>query len=217
MKITKLLSIAIFALLFISGCSLKNSILTSNQEQILKEQNEQAYEELAQFIYDKNVDNLVLLMDKHTGKRTGGDCSGFVSFLNNTNNQIYFNNDDLNKHFTKGGGKSNAMYNLYKSRGKISFEMPEIGDLIFFANTTRNTKNKKTQIITHVGVIRDIYENGRVSFVHNTRGKNRIDYMNLSKKNTHISGKKIENSYILRCLNKSCLTSNKFVGYGKIR
>ena len=162
--------------------------------------------------------NLLELMEGYLGKKDGGDCSGFVSLINKNFNNTFFSEKQLSKYYTKHGLKSEAMFKLYESKNLITKTNPEIGDLIFFNNTTKKTKNnKKSKIITHVGIISSIEKDGRIGFTHNTRGRNTVHYMNLNDKNTHKNGKKEINSYIVVCKNKSisCLTSNRFSGFGK--
>lgn len=89
--------------------------------------------------------------------------------------------------------------------------------LFFWQNTTRGIKNKKTGAITHVGVIREIYSDGRIRFVHFASGRNRSDFMDLQNPKVHKIGKKTVNSYVARCKRKNfCLASNLFAGFGKV-
>ena len=158
---------------------------------------------------NENGLRLLDLMQDYLGKKDGGDCSGFVSLINKKFRDSFFNEKELHKFYTARGLKSEAMFRLYESKNLISFENPEVGDLIFFNNTTKNTKNnKKAKIITHV-----------VGFTHNTRGKNAVHFMNLNEKDTHKKGKKELNSYVVACKSKSaaCLAANRFAGYGKAR
>ena len=56
---------------------------------------------------------LISWVDKYTGTRVGGDCSGFITALNSKNKEIFFNSKELPKYFTNGR-KSQAIYNYYK-------------------------------------------------------------------------------------------------------
>ena len=162
---------------------------------------------------------LLDLMQKYVGKRDGGDCSGFVTLINKKFNRDFFDEKELDKFYTKRGLKSEAMFKLYESKNLISFDDPQVGDLIFFNNTTRSTKNnKKAKIITHVGIVSSVEKDGTVAFTHHTKGKNMVDFMNLNDKNTRKKGKKELNSYVVSCKNKStsCLASNRFAGFGKV-
>lgn len=194
--------------LFMAGCAEKNNALTIGDASIS--------DELA---FKLNPETWALLssIDRKTGKRIGGDCSGFITVLNDRNDNIYFDSSELMEHMS-GGGKSAGIYRLYAANNAISTENPRPGDLIFFYNTTSRTKNSKKKQITHIGVVRDVYKDGRVGFIHNTRGRNQLDYMNLKKNNTHRAGTKIENSYIVSCArgDSSCLSANRFAGFGKI-
>ena len=120
------------------------------------------------------------------------------------------------KYFTNGR-KSQAIYNYYSRKNLLS-NTPRVGDLVFFQNTLRSNKGKVNNEISHIGIVREIYADGRVKFVHNTRGRNQADFVNLNKKNVHVAGQKMENSYIVRCGKDriSCLASNRFAGYGRV-
>ena len=169
---------------------------------------------------NENGLRLLDLMQDYLGKKDGGDCSGFVSLINKKFRDSFFNEKELHKFYTARGLKSEAMFRLYESKNLISFENPEVGDLIFFNNTTKSTKNnKKAKIITHVGIVSSVEKDGTVGFTHNTRGKNAVHFMNLNEKDTHKKGKKELNSYVVACKSKSaaCLAANRFAGYGKAR
>jgi len=162
---------------------------------------------------------LLNLLQGYIGKRDGGDCSGFVTLINKKFNRDFFDEKELDKFYTKRGLKSEAMFKLYESKNLISFDDPQVGDLIFFNNTTRSTKNnKKAKIVTHVGIVSSVEKDGTVAFTHHTKGKNMVDFMNLNDKNTRKKGKKELNSYVVSCKNKStsCLASNRFAGFGKV-
>ena len=162
---------------------------------------------------------LLDLIQKYMGKRDGGDCSGFVTLINKKFNRDFFDEKELDKFYTKRGLKSEAMFKLYESKNLIAFDDPQVGDLIFFNNTTKSTKNnKKAKIVTHVGIVSRVEKDGTVGFTHNSRGKNSVDFMNLNDKNTRKKGKKELNSYVVSCKNKStsCLASNRFSGFGKV-
>ena len=161
---------------------------------------------------------LLNLLQGYIGKRDGGDCSGFVTLINKKLNRDFFDEKELDKFYTKHGLKSEAMFKLYESKNLISFNDPKVGDLVFFNNTTRSTKNnKKAKIVTHVGIVSSVEKDGTVGFTHNSRGKNSVDFMNLKNKNTRKKGNKELNSYVVSCKNNntSCLASNRFAGYVK--
>ena len=162
---------------------------------------------------------LLNLLQGYIGKRDGGDCSGFVTLVNKKFNRDFFDEKELDKFYTKRGLKSEAMFKLYESKNLIAFDDPKVGDLVFFNNTTRSTKNnKKAKIVTHVGIVSSVEKDGTVAFTHHTKGKNMVDFMNLNDKNTRKKGKKELNSYVVSCKNKStsCLASNRFSGFGKV-
>lgn len=168
--------------------------------------------------FDVKERALLDLMQKYIGKKDGGDCSGFVTLINRQFSLNLFDENELDKFYTARGLKSEAMFRLYESKNLISFENPEVGDLIFFNNTTKSTKNnKKAKIITHVGIVSSVEKDGTVGFTHHAKGKNAVDFMNLNDKNTRKNGKKELNSFVATCKDKSasCLASNRFAGFGK--
>ena len=160
----------------------------------------------------------LLRIERRIGKKDGGDCSGFVTLINRQFSLNLFDENELDKFYTKHGLKSEAMFKLYESKNLIAFDDPKVGDLVFFNNTTRSTKNnKKAKIVTHVGIVSSVEKDGTVGFTHHARGKNAVDFMNLKNKNTRKKGNKELNSYVVSCKNNntSCLASNRFAGFGK--
>ena len=225
---------ALFLAAFMSGCTNvsssapKNTMLTK-QSQIqatasLEKNKIQSWG--SKTFYGKTGDRLdaketalLNLLQGYIGKRDGGDCSGFVTLVNKKLNRDFFDEKELDKFYTKYGLKSEAMFKLYESKNLIAFDDPKVGDLVFFNNTTRSTKNnKKAKIVTHVGIVSSVEKDGTVGFTHHARGKNAVDFMNLNDKNTRKKGKKELNSYVVSCKNKStsCLASNRFAGFGKV-
>lgn len=204
----KNLVLALFCLIFLTGCIQKQTVVDASLVGDID------------FIESicKNQDFVKTLESLNQDKKDG-DCSGLIYLINKKHNNIYFLKEDIYKFMPKSGRRSAGIYNFYKANKNLVFDNPTPGDLIFFHNTTKNTKNSKIKEITHIGVVKEVFNDGRVSFLHNTRGKNKIDYINLNKKNNHKIKNKIENSYIIRCSkNKiSCLASNRFAGYGKIK
>lgn len=212
----------ISATIFFAGCSTTvSSSQNITQEYIQDNESFHSYnttysDDISGDFKFKN--SLSSSIDKYINTKAGGDCSGFILVLNKEHDSVFFNNKTINHFFTKGKGRSQAIFNYYNSRNKIAFQNPQVGDLIFFQNTTRSTKKSKHRNITHMGIVSEIFKDGRVRFVHNLKGKNQNGYMNLNKKNIFSSGDKTENSYIISCSHNqtSCLTSNKFAGYGKV-
>ena len=224
---------ALFLAAFMSGCANvssstpKNTMLT-NQSQIqatasIEKNKIQSWG--SKTFYGKIGDRLdtketalLNLLQGYIGKRDGGDCSGFVTLINKKFNRDFFDEKELDKFYTKRGLKSEAMFKLYESKNLIAFDDPKVGDLVFFNNTTRSTKNnKKAKIVTHVGIVSSVEKDGTVGFTHHARGKNAVDFMNLKNKNTRKKGNKELNSYVVSCKNNntSCLASNRFAGFGK--
>lgn len=142
------------------------------------------------------------------------DCSALISAINAKNNQIYFNPTTLNRYFTNKR-KSQAIYNLFEAQNKLKFDAPQKGDLVFFSNTTKDTKFKKTHQITHIGVVLQIIDKQNLIFLHNSGGRNILGYMNLSRKNDYTKDGKVINSYLIsKCKSAYCLASNRFSAFG---
>lgn len=181
------------------------------------------YETLVAIIKEheqKHSDEIANLVKKYLNKRNGGDCSGFVSFINKQHQNVYFKERQLDKFYTKRGSKSEAIFNFYKSKNLIIQKEPKVGDLIFFHNTTNKTKNNlKNKFITHIGIVDKVYKDGGIRFSHHNGKKIDYGFMNLNHKNTHIKNNKTLNSYIISCkkFNTSCLSSNRFAGFASVR
>ncbi|MFC2345328.1 CHAP domain-containing protein [Campylobacter sp.] len=224
---------ALFLAAFMSGCANVSSSAPKNT-MLTKQSKTQATTSLekdkiqnwgSKTFYGKTGDRLdaketalLNLLQGYIGKRDGGDCSGFVTLVNKKLNRDFFDEKELDKFYTKYGLKSEAMFKLYESKNLIAFDDPKVGDLVFFNNTTRSTKNnKKAKIVTHVGIVSSVEKDGTVGFTHHARGKNAVDFMNLKNKNTRKKGNKELNSYVVSCKNNntSCLASNRFAGFGK--
>lgn len=221
----KSFAIAIFLVFILSfaGCASKGQITT--KEVTKKEQ-----------IYSKtfktkdtnstslNSENLNIknkfLLTKYLGTKTGYDCSSFVSIINSVNSNIFYKESDVSKFYDRSGRKSKAIYNLYANKNKISFKPPDAGDLIFFANTLGDgvKANKDKKNITHIGIVTQVFKDGTIEFAHYIKDRVKNSYMNLKYKNIHIKDGKEINSFIIRCKSKSasCLTSNRFAGFGKV-
>lgn len=160
------------------------------------------------------------LMSRYLNKKDGADCSGFVSLINKKSENTYFKERNLDKFYSKRGLKSEAIFNLYQSQNLITESKPKVGDLVFFNNTTDKTKNyKKTKVITHVGIVDKIYEDGTIRFMHHSGKKSKYGFMNFTHKNRHKSKDKVLNSYVVNCKKKtsSCLASNRFAGFGSVK
>ena len=224
---------ALFLAAFMSGCANVSSSAPKNT-MLTKQSKTQATTSLekdkiqnwgSKTFYGKTGDRLdaketalLNLLQGYIGKRDGGDCSGFVTLVNKKLNRDFFDEKELDKFYTKHGLKSEAMFKLYESKNLIAFDDPKVGDLVFFNNTTRSTKNnKKAKIVTHVGIVSSVEKDGTVGFTHHARGKNAVDFMNLKNKNTRKKGNKELNSYVVSCKNNntSCLASNRCAGFGK--
>nr|WP_314400296.1 NlpC/P60 family protein [uncultured Campylobacter sp.] len=217
MKFTIFLPLAPIAALIFSGCANSTPKIypTDQSGQILNARFLNSQQDVFNDLGGKALSNF---MQGFLGKKDGGDCSGFVSLVNKNINNVYFFETNLLKFYGENGSKSQAIYNFYKKRNLISQTSPKLGDLVFFNNTTSQTKDKNKQIITHLGIIDRIEDDGTIRFMHNTRGKNKSGFINLFQKNSHKIGGKEVNSYIVACKggDAACLTSNRFAGFGKV-
>ncbi|MGM9995521.1 MAG: CHAP domain-containing protein [Campylobacter sp.] len=197
---------------FITGCATGSSQGSANFYNKYNK-NKQSYQRDT----EKREKNPNFNLKKYTNTRIGGDCSGLITAINKNNSSAIFHPKELNKYYSSGR-KSQAMFDLYKDKNKISFSQPQVGDLVFFNNTTRATKGGSKKLITHVGIVSKVNEDGSVEFLHNIRGKNVLSVMNLSLPNDHkIAGKQVNDYIISRCNDSSCLVSNRFSGYGRVK
>ena len=197
---------------FITGCATGSSQSSANFYNKYNK-NKQSYQRDT----EKREKNPNFNLKKYTNTRIGGDCSGLITAINKNNGSAIFDPKELNKYYSSGR-KSQAMFDLYKDKNKISFSQPQVGDLVFFNNTTKATKGGSKKLITHVGIVSKVNEDGSVEFLHNIRGKNVLSVMNLSLPNDHkIAGKQVNDYIISKCKDSSCLVSNRFSGYGRVK
>ena len=197
---------------FITGCATGSSQSSANFYNKYNK-NKQSYQRDT----EKREKNPNFNLKKYTNTRIGGDCSGLITAINKNNNSAIFDPKELNKYYNSGR-KSQAMFDLYKDKNKIYFSQPQVGDLVFFNNTTRATKGRSKKLITHVGIVSKVNKDGSVEFLHNIRGKNVLSVMNLSLANDHkIAGKQVNDYIISKCKDSSCLVSNRFSGYGRVK
>lgn len=207
-KIKTLLFLALGAVLF-AGCATGGSQSSAK----LHNKNKQVYEKSA----ENRGKNPNFNLKKYTNTRIGGDCSGLITAINKNNGSAIFDPKELNKYYSSGR-KSQAMFDLYKDKNKISFSKPQVGDLVFFNNTTKGTKGGKKKLITHVGIVSKVNNDGSVEFLHNMGGRNVVSVMNLSLPDEHkVAGKKVNAYIISRCNDTSCLVSNRFSGFGRVK
>ena len=205
----KVYLVSLCSLIFLlSGCSTKEPLPPQQQTPVLIKDELPKRKEI--------VSNAL----KHKDKRDGGDCSGFVSLVNKESGFPYFETKELNEHF-EDARRSLAMYNLLESHKRLHWEKPLIGDLIFFANTVKKyAKGKSVDNITHIGIVTKIDADETVHFLHHTRGKNVIGYMNLTKPTLALQEGKMLNSYMEKCsISQSyeCLAPTYFSAYGTIK
>jgi hypothetical protein len=205
----KVYLVSLCSLIFLlSGCSTKEPLPRQQQTPVLIKDELPKRKEI--------VSNAL----KHKDKRDGGDCSGFVSLVNKESGFPYFETKELNEHF-EDARRSLAIYNLLESQKRLHWEKPLIGDLIFFANTVKKyAKGKSVDNITHIGIVTKIDADETVHFLHHTRGKNVMGYMNLTKPTLALQEGKMLNSYMEKCsISQSyeCLAPTYFSAYGTIK
>ncbi|ARR00719.1 MULTISPECIES: hypothetical protein [Campylobacter] len=198
-----------FTIIF-SGCSIKSIDTQSTQNiQDINIRNQEAYQNhMKEYEYTLNL-------SKYIGKKSA-DCSALITTISVKNDDIY-SLSDLSLYYSRDGRRSQAIYNLYKSKNQINHHLASPGDLIFFNNTTKSTRGKKSHNITHIGVVKKIKDDGTIVFLHNLKGKNVLSVMNLEYKDFHkVDGNKVNAYIIANCKSSSCLVSNRFSGFGKI-
>ncbi|MDD2383646.1 MAG: CHAP domain-containing protein [Sulfurospirillaceae bacterium] len=156
---------------------------------------------------------------KHLNKQDGGDCSGFVALVNKESEGAFYNAEELTN-FYEDSRRSLAVYNLLNDQNRTFDNNPKVGDLIFFANTVKHySKNKAVDNITHIGIVTHVDSDETVHFIHNTRGRNKIGYLNLNYPTSPLHEGKTVNSYMEKCRINShlCLAPSYFSAYGSIR
>ncbi|AFL68796.1 hypothetical protein [Sulfurospirillum barnesii] len=165
-------------------------------------------------------DAIVFEALKYRGKKDGGDCSGFVSLVNQKSLEPYFQTESLNAYF-EDSRRSLAIYNLLDAQNRLYHENPKIGDLIFFANTVKKyAKQKSVDNITHIGIITKVESDETIHFIHHTKGRNLMGQMNLAHPNTATLNNKPINTYLEKCSiaqSHQCLAPAYFSAYGKIQ
>ncbi|MDX9814732.1 MAG: NlpC/P60 family protein [Sulfurimonadaceae bacterium] len=168
-----------------------------------------------ELIYRENIVQSAL---EYLGKKSGGDCSGFIDMINIQNFEPYYMGSELNKFYTNSY-RSKAMYNLLKSEDRlVGIDELKIGDLVFFEDTLAGVKRKVgASNITHVGLVVKIDDDATIHFIHHASGKNKIDQLNMNYQNKEVVSGKVVNSYIKRCPKKGskteCLSSNLFSAF----
>lgn len=193
------------ALLF-SGCAQKEVTLPTTEKPITPDDTPKR---------DEIIKNAL----KHLNKKDGLDCSGFVTLVNKESSEPFFKNQELTEHF-EDSRRSLAIYNLLAEHKRTFQSLPKKGDLIFFANTLKKyAKNKGEDNITHIGIVTKIDEDETVHFIHHTKGKNLMGYMNQNYPTTALYNGKTVNSYMEKCSanNAKCLAPSYFSAYGNIK
>lgn len=191
----------------LSGCSTKEPLPAQNEIFVTKDDMPKRHEIVANAL-------------KHKDKKDGGDCSGFVSLVNKESAYPYFSPNELNEHF-EDARRSLAIYNLLDSRNRLHTTKPVIGDLIFFANTIKKyAKGKSIDNITHIGIVTKIDADETIHFLHHTKGRNLMGYMNLTQPKLSVNNGKTINSYMEKCSisqSHECLAPSYFSAYGRIQ
>ncbi|MDD3342890.1 MAG: CHAP domain-containing protein [Sulfurospirillaceae bacterium] len=155
---------------------------------------------------------------KHLNKKDGGDCSGFVNLVNKESDFAFYNAEEL-VNFYEDARRSLAIYNLLNDQNRTFDTNPKIGDLVFFANTVKKyAKQRAEDNITHIGIVTQVDSDHTVHFIHNTRGRNKIGYLNLDYPTSPQHEGKNVNSYMEKCQTNShkCLAPSYFSAYGAI-
>ncbi len=196
------------ALFFFSGCSQKEPLPVFVETKIEKDDSKKRSEIVQQAL-------------KHLHKKDGGDCSGFVNLVNKETQEPFFEAKALQEYY-EDARRSLAIYNLLEAEQRLHWEdKPKLGDLIFFANTVKKyAKSNISDNITHIGIVTKIEADGTVQFIHHTKGKNMIGYLNTNYPDTAVNNGKILNSYMEKCPPKEgfkCLAPRYFSAYGVIR
>ncbi len=193
----------------ITGCSLKDSVIKPQDTVAPDKEVKSTTKEQA----------LIQSISPYIGKKDGGDCSGFVSLINSKNNNLFFDPNALNSYYSDSR-KSKAIYNLYKDKNAIKTKItPKKGDLVFFGDKAIS-KTKTPEKITHIGIVYDVKSDNTVEFVHNTRGRNEIWSINLSKPTIAKIDDRVVNSYFKRCgktVNANCLAPAYFRCFGEVK
>jgi len=190
-----------------TGCATKEPLAPQRETPIIKDEMPKRKEIVANAL-------------KHKDKKDGGDCSGFVSLVNKESGYPYFSTVELNEHF-EDARRSLAIYNLLESQNRLHYDKPTIGDLIFFANTVKKyAKGKGVDNITHIGIVTKIDADETVHFLHHTKGRNLMGFMNLTQAKVAILDGKTINSYLEKCSvsqSHACLAPSYFSAYGRIQ
>lgn len=212
-------SLLFFALLFLSGCSQKEVVVVD----AAPIQQETKVETPPVAKIDKEVllrSALVQSALAHLDKKSGKDCSGFVDLVNFQNDEPYYKSRHLSQYYDNAN-RSKAIFNIMRAQERVfETDAPKIGDLVFFEDTLQKSKRKIGSFnITHVGIVTQIDDDGTIHFIHNIRGKNRIDQLNMQLSHTpEVSGKSV-NSYLKRCHSSTpkakCLSAYYFSAFAK--
>ncbi len=159
-------------------------------------------------------------------KKFRNDCSGFVrSIFDNFNIELY------NTAKVKRNGKwlsgTEVIYNFIEDNGEVfSNRLPQIGDIIFFDNTTdRNRDGKVNDSFTHIAIVVNVLANGTIYYIHKSHRGINIQKMNLKYPNdvyVKRGKKKIKvNSYLRKRRRKDkkdtpYLSSQMFRAFGSV-
>lgn len=195
-------------LLFLTGCAQKEPLPPPPQVVVAEKDDTPKREEI--------IKNAL----KHLHKKDGGDCSGFVSLVNNESSVPFFDVAELNGYF-EDSRRSLAIYNLLEDQNRTYQENPKVGDLVFFANTVKKyAKKKSIDNITHIGIVTQVDSDETVHFIHHTKGRNLISQMNLTYPTVAKYDNKNVNSYMEKCSvsqSHQCLAPSYFSAYGRIK
>lgn len=114
-------------------------------------------------------------------RRLPDDCSGLIRWA-------YLQEEiDLARHADwRGDNAVAAFFRLAEEAGALDPSTPQPGDLVFFRETyDRNRDGKRNDGLTHVGVIDEVSDDGRITFVHRANSGVKRSVMTLARAEDH--------------------------------
>ncbi|MCI5071670.1 C40 family peptidase [bacterium] len=127
------------------------------------------------------------------------DCSGYIASILHRNGLLTKKYARTQK--VKGNGVS-ILYQFIEKNGSIldKDQFPKMGDIVFFSNTyDRNRDGKNNDVLSHIGIIENVSNDGQITFLHHSSGKVRKSYLNNGFANQHKDkNKTLLNSFLRR-------------------